>query len=78
MWLYGEQLIGQGMPLEAAMILNDLMQQKRARSRFGATGGMLAAACWKAAGMQSRAEETIEWTKKSFPNASVTWANHQD
>lgn len=72
MWLYGEELVGRGMPLDAAVVITELMQQKRAQRRFGASGGLFAAACWKAAEMNERAKESIEWLKNTFPKESVS------
>ncbi len=72
-WLTAETKIGEGEPMEAAVWLERLLRQSRAREQFGFGGFALNAACWKAAGQTQLAESTLEQAKKLFPKASVTW-----
>jgi len=75
MWLCAESKIGRGLPMDAAVILDQLMLQSRARDRFGVSGFVLSAACWKAANQTTFALESLTTARKFFPKASLEWRN---
>jgi outer membrane protein assembly factor BamB len=73
-WLTIESKIGDGEPMEAALRLERLLRQSKARDEFGWSGYVLAAACWKAAASPAQAELILKSSKTFFPNGEMKWA----
>ncbi len=73
MWLCAESKIGHGLPMDAALILDQLTVQSKGRDRFGVGAYILSAACWKAAGQNAKATTRLDEAKKLFPKASFEW-----
>jgi len=72
-WLLVEQRLGRGLPLEAAVALEELMKRSKSRQQFGVGGQFFLAKCWMAAGREDLALAAIKIGKSAFPNAKPTW-----
>ncbi|MCY2975339.1 MAG: PQQ-binding-like beta-propeller repeat protein [Planctomycetota bacterium] len=72
-WLIVEERLGRGLPMDAAVLLENLLKQSRARSHFGAPGMLFLATCWLAADKQELAVAAINSAKAEFPNSKVQW-----
>jgi outer membrane protein assembly factor BamB len=72
-WLVVEERLGRGLAMDAAVLLENLLKQSKARSHFGAGGMLFLATCWLAADKQELAVAAINATKAEFPNAKVQW-----
>ena len=72
-WLVVEQRMGKGLPMDAAIALQQLMELSKAKEQFGVGGPLFLSQCWMAAGREDLAIQSIELAKSTFPKSKISW-----